>query len=370
MIKITKLCKGVLLVGILFAMTNCSNDETAQSDNAQYSEVKLWFDNHKNDYNTTVLKYVKDFQWNDAIVTDGNIGKVVEIPFTLEGNLSASSKTANLHNVHHRLMFVKDAVKGYKLLYVQIYTDNAKSKILDNNFNYYNIKNDFDGKVFVQELNTSSASKLEFRNGNKIIPSLTSRMAEEVIECVWLGYWDDGGHFEPIELMYCDSMGDSGEDPTPGYGGGGTTPPTPTPTPTSTSQIKSTAQLIALVDSTDPNAINITFVQNGDTYTATAKIALLPWANIELDIVQAKVDNKYTVNNVTTALTGLTTGLAWSQSSFSQSTSGTTTTVIFSGMVSVVMPLDGISTLYSYRNTYSIKINNTNGKIISGTRLK
>lgn len=201
-------------------MTNCSNEQVLQNDTPQYSEAKLWFNNHKDDYSATVLKYVKNLQWEEAIVTDGNIGEVLEIPFSFEDNLSVSNKKGNLRNVNHRLMFVKDDEKGYKLFYVQIFTDQEKSKILDKNFNYYNIKNNFDGKVFLQELATNITSKIEFRNGNKIMPSLTSRMAEEVIECVWLGYWDESGHFEPIELVYCDGGG-SEELPTPGYGGSG-----------------------------------------------------------------------------------------------------------------------------------------------------
>ena len=65
---------------------------------------------------------------------------------------------------------------------------------------------------------------MEFKNGNKIVPSLTSRMAEEVIECVYLGYWYEDGHFEPIELVYCDGGGSTGEpSPSGGYGGGGGT---------------------------------------------------------------------------------------------------------------------------------------------------
>lgn len=207
-------------------MTNCATEEIGQQNGTQSSiEAKDWFDTHKDNYNTTILKYVKDLQWENAIVSDGDIGEVVEVPFTLEDYLSVSNKNADLYNDHHRLMFIKGEDNEFKLFYVQIFTTDKESKIIDKNYNYYNIKDNFDGKVFVQELTTNIVSKLDFENGNKIKPSLTSKQREAYIDCVAIGYWYEDGHFEPIGILYCEGGGgDSGEpSPSGGYGGGGGT---------------------------------------------------------------------------------------------------------------------------------------------------
>lgn len=229
MIKFTKLIKSVLLLSFLLLMTNCvTNDADENSRINSFNEAKIWYNSHKEDYSATILKYAVNLQWENAIVSNGKDGEVVEIPFTLDGNLSASNEKASLNNDSHRLMFLKYGQKDYKFYYVQIFADNNNSKISDKDYSYYNINSNFDGKVFIQDLSTKAVNKLEFKNGNKVEPSLTGKMREDMIDCVYLGYWYEDGHFEAVELVYCEGAGEVTEPkPIGGGGGGGTTPSVP-----------------------------------------------------------------------------------------------------------------------------------------------
>lgn len=96
---------------------------------------------------------------------------------------------------------------------------------------------------------------------------------------------------------------------------------------------------------------------------------MLPWLNISLEIIQNKINNQYVISKVATNLSGMTVGATWSQTSYSQTTSGNITTVILNGVVSYSMPLQSLGTVYTYNSSYSVQIDKTSGKIISGKRI-
>lgn len=365
--KITGFIKILLFVGILFSVANCSTSEVEDNQNAQSSaEAKVWYDSHQSDYDATILKYIQKLEWENAIIVDGLKGKVIEVPFTLEGNLKTSNENATLMNDHHRLVFVEDGEREFKTFYIQIFSDDANANSLEKISAYNGVSNNFNGKIFTQDLATNKTTAIEYNSGKNIQTSSTSKWREENIDCTFLGWWNGDGSFTPIKLISCDSGGDEspiGGGPTTGGGGG-------SGGSTGTSTIKSEAQFIVANENADPNAFDISFFQNGNTITSTAKIALIPLANILLEIPQSKVGNTYVVDNVVTNLVGVTIGLSWSQTSYSQTVSGTTTTVNINGIASFVMPIEGLGTIYSYQHSYSIKIDNTNGKIISGRRTK
>ncbi|PIF32360.1 hypothetical protein CLU81_2888 [Flavobacterium sp. 9] len=221
--RITKMFKSLLLLSFVLLITNCATEEIGQKNVAQSSsEAKIWFDNHQKDYNTTVLNYIESLQWQNAIISEGEDGQIIEVPFNLSSNLSATTKEADQYNDHHRLMFIKDEQNGFKLFYIQILTNDENYKIQDKNYNYYNIKDTFYGKIFVQELATNAGTKIEFKKGKKLEPSLTARYSENEIQCVYYGYWYEDGHFEPLYEVGCYASGGSEPQylPAPGYGGG------------------------------------------------------------------------------------------------------------------------------------------------------
>lgn len=226
MIKITKLVRRSVFMCILFLMANCTTNDDIDNHKIEASkQAKIWFDKNKTNYSAIILNYIKDLDWENAIVSDGNIGEVVEVPFTLKSNLSASNIAKTLYNDHHRLMFVKDGESNYKISYVQIFTNTKDDEIQNESFNYYDIKNDFNGKIFVQDFSNGIGKKIEFENGMKKEPSFTSKVSaysDMEVQCVWFGYWFEDGHFEPIELLYCSTGGgEDGGTPEPVYGGGG-----------------------------------------------------------------------------------------------------------------------------------------------------
>lgn len=134
--------------------------------------------------------------------------------------------------------------------------------------------------------------------------------------------------------------------------------------------VKSVSQLNVLIDSAEASAKNITQqIQTPTAVISKATIGLLPWANIQVEISQTKVGNTYVVNNVASFAQGLTIGYNWTQTSFIKNTVGNMTTVTFSGAAAYSLFAEGVGTVYTSQVSYAIVINNTNGKIISGSRL-
>lgn len=218
--KIT-IIKVFLIFSLIFIMTNCATEEIGRENTDTVTIAKEWFDNHKLDYNETVLKFVEELQWENAIVSNGEQGQVIEVPFKLQDNLSASNKTARV-NDHHRLMFMKGSNGEFKLYNIQIFTDNENYYLLDKNFNYYTITDDFDGQVYVQELDTKKGNKFDFKEGKIIKPTPTSKPREPAITCVYYGYWYESGYFEPLYVVGCYGAGEGEQRDDPGlaYGGG------------------------------------------------------------------------------------------------------------------------------------------------------
>ena len=222
--KITRAIKFVLLAGFALLLTNCVTEESGiQKVNQSSNEAKIWFDANKSTFDSSILEYMKELQWENAIVSSGEFGEVIEIPFTLR-NVSTSNENGSLYNDHHRLMFIKDgdSMNNYKAYHVQLFSSASNSKILDEKYNFYNIQDNFSGKIFVQDLIANKINAVEFKHGQIIQPSATSKCREETYDCTFFGYWDEGGSFHPIKLLYCDGGGGFVDgEPYPQYGGGG-----------------------------------------------------------------------------------------------------------------------------------------------------
>ncbi|HEY1195915.1 hypothetical protein, partial [Flavobacterium sp.] len=120
------------------------------------------------EYNATILNYIQKLEWENAIISDGVDGEVIEIPFTLKNQLQSSNEKASLNNDRHRLVFIKDDKQKFKIYYVQIFTDNLNAHNLDEDYSYYGMTQNFNGKVFVSDLQTNKTNVIQFKDGQTI----------------------------------------------------------------------------------------------------------------------------------------------------------------------------------------------------------
>ncbi|MBJ2127302.1 hypothetical protein, partial [Flavobacterium sp. IB48] len=159
--------------------------------------------------------------------------------------------------------------------------------------------------------------------------------------------------------------GSSGYSGTPTGGGSSGT----INTVTEISSIKSVNQLKATINNTDINAKDLKFVQNNNVIVSSATIGLLPWLDLMISVTQTKVGLKYVINNVVSNPIGVSTGVSWSQTAYGQVTNGNTTTVTIVGLFSVNLFVEGLGSIVTTPVSYSVNIDNRNGKLISAKRL-
>ena len=114
------------------------------------NQAKQLFEREMPKFN--ILSVTEKIDWNNAIVSDGLDYEIVEIPLEVKSNLVISSKV-NIMNPYHRLLFKKSKKAGdWDYYYLFISPENEKIKKFNNfnpEFNYYNIEEDFKGKIIV-----------------------------------------------------------------------------------------------------------------------------------------------------------------------------------------------------------------------------
>jgi hypothetical protein len=111
--------------------------------------TKKWFDNTNESQNLTILKHTKAILWENAIVSDGNNGKIVEVPIILGYNKVTSIETTKELKYYHRLLFSKDKNDNFKSYGIQIFTNETNFNNLNANFNFYKVNTDFNGTITI-----------------------------------------------------------------------------------------------------------------------------------------------------------------------------------------------------------------------------
>lgn len=215
---------GTLLLGISLLLNNCQKEELIseplnEKSNPEYeliSKTKDWYEQNK--HNLIILNYTKTINWGEAIVSNGLNGLIVEVPLILNDNIGTQFSLDKSLISYHRLLFLKDKSGINQIYHVQI-TSNVKN--FDNNnkkFNNYSLNSTFNGYISILNSDNQITEINKFKNGKKPSNAKQGVASREGIICVYIGWWYDDGHFEPISLLYC-TDGGGGSDSY--YGGGG-----------------------------------------------------------------------------------------------------------------------------------------------------
>lgn len=218
--KLKRTSKFLYALVFIILMVNCATEENQldQNNNLGVIAAKNWFENNIDNYNDPILRYAKELQWQNAIVTAGENGEVIEIPFSLKDNIAVTNDKQNQLKAYHRLVLIKETDQVYVPFYLQIFTNDENYNNLDKKFNYYNIK-DFNGFINVYEPESQVSSTEKYEHGIRIKPSVTAK--NDVMMCTYLGWWYEDGTFEEISLVGCNGGSGSLSYRPPTYGGGG-----------------------------------------------------------------------------------------------------------------------------------------------------
>jgi hypothetical protein len=195
----------IALLTLFITLTNCV-DESIDSPNQNNSvtNVKKWFELNKP--SLSVLNYTKSIDWNNALMSKGDMGTIIEVPLSLKEGVQAKVGDDNSYQTYNRLMFIADKQGTYKAYHVLITTDNTSFESTSNNNNFYSLEDNFDGYVTVLGAKDKIVNFKKIINGVETKPSLTARAP---LTCVFYGWWIDNGvdiSFQAIALVGCFSQ--------------------------------------------------------------------------------------------------------------------------------------------------------------------
>ncbi|MBL0736984.1 hypothetical protein JI750_08830 [Flavobacterium sp. GN10] len=350
----------ILIFTIAMMLTNCENESTDVSNqDSSIVNAKKWLERSKPEL--SILKYTKKIDWDQAIVTDGEKGKVVEVPLILDDKIAVKNDDKSL-KTYNRLIFVADKSNLYKLSHIVISTNESDFATNDKNFNFYKIRSNFEGFITVLD----SQNKIYYFSirGNKTISSsINSKIKLEDETCLYLVKTYDDGSFDVMYLISCGGGGTGDGSGGGGYGGGAD----------GSGAVGSDWQLLQTINESDPSAFNMTFFEltqeQKNQVLAKVSFYLLPWAGITVNVVQNKnIGKPFSIDSVTSDSWGLTLGYNWHQTTYYQATVGNKTNITLIGKITYGTGIGEIGDVYSQTVTYEIVVNNLNGHIESGIR--
>ncbi len=168
--------------------------------------------------NLTILQYTKNILWENAIISNGAKGEILEVPLILLDHIGTMNNDPETLKDFHRLLFMRDDKNNLKVYHLQVITNPKSFDNLSSDFNFYSITANFDGLVTLTDSNKHTVDYLRFEDAEKIKPSKSAK--EAAVTCLYFGWWYEDGSFRPISLISC-STGGGGETTGYGYHGGG-----------------------------------------------------------------------------------------------------------------------------------------------------
>ena len=230
-LKLTRSAK-TLLFFIIIAFTGCEKENVAEdqtiSQEKTVFEAKKWLENTETQL--SILEHSKQIDWNNAIVTDGAKGKVVEVPLILEDNLTLKMNDDLEAKSFHRLVFRPEANGSFKVSDVIFFTKDQNFDNTDKEINFYTVDKKFNGTIMVVNSKNEVALPREYEKGEELLKPTKNNVTAKApySTCLFLGWYtgsEGNKRFTPITMIGCYGSGDSDDygGPHGGSGGDGST---------------------------------------------------------------------------------------------------------------------------------------------------
>ena len=214
------------LIGILllFLVYGCRTEESTIEKANNLAQAKALFE--KESYQFQILKYTKEIDWDHPIYSKGEEYETVEVTLSLKDGINIKES----EEAKHRLLFRKTKKdNSWKTYYLFIAPETGTENVNSlEKVSFQSIPKDFHGDIIVFDQNNKITDQLAFPSSNKIQKlastklDLQSKLPEVLMTCRYLGWWYDGGYFEPILNLGCiDVISGPTSDYGPHGGGGG-----------------------------------------------------------------------------------------------------------------------------------------------------
>lgn len=166
----------ILVVSVL--LTSCASENLdIPNQDPSMVKAKKWFEASKP--NLEVLDYTNTIDWNNAIVTNGIVGTVVEVPLILKENTTTNIGDNGPYKTNIRLMFIEDKKDIFKLYDVIFSSKDTLFDYKNKNFNFYNVDPNYSGFITLHNANNIIIDSKKYNDGEKIMntkkPNITAK---------------------------------------------------------------------------------------------------------------------------------------------------------------------------------------------------
>lgn len=164
--KLKKIICIIAISVICIVMARCQNDDIeTTSDDLAISSVKEWFGS--NGHNLESLAYSKKIDWENALLTNGDEAKTIEVPLILLDNTTTNVVDDSGYKTYMSLLFVSNENEGFQVFDI-IYTTKNEDYKNGKKFNLYNIDSEYSGYITIQNNKNKIIYSGEFENGQHI----------------------------------------------------------------------------------------------------------------------------------------------------------------------------------------------------------
>jgi hypothetical protein len=161
-----KLKVAISLFIFLFSMS-CQNEEL-QIDvtSSPVANAKKWLEINKP--KLQALDYTETIDWKNAIVTDGNAGKIVEVPLILMANTVTNIGEDGSYKTYMRLLFLEDKDKTYEVQCIIITTKDLAFDNTNKEFHINKFNPDYSGYLTLQNSENKILYSGKYEKGKKV----------------------------------------------------------------------------------------------------------------------------------------------------------------------------------------------------------
>ena len=148
-------------------ISSCQTEEgTLDIESGPVANAKKWLEINKP--KLQALDYTKKIDWQNAFVTDGDDGRVVEVPLILVANTSTNVVDDGSYKTHMRLLFMEDENASYKVYTIVITTKDLAFDNKNKEFNFYEVDPDYSGYLTLQNSKNKILYSGKYEKGKRI----------------------------------------------------------------------------------------------------------------------------------------------------------------------------------------------------------
>jgi hypothetical protein len=161
-----KLKVAISLFIFLLSMS-CQNEESEIDDKTvPVANAKKWLEINKP--KLQALDYTETIDWKNAIVTDGNTGKIVEVPLILVPNTVTNIGEDGSYKTYMRLLFLENKDKTYEVQSLIITTKDLAFDNTNKEFHINKFNPDYSGYLTLQNSENKILYSGKYEKGKKI----------------------------------------------------------------------------------------------------------------------------------------------------------------------------------------------------------